>query len=600
MAAASFAGALATAMQPRTPTPAPVKAPVTGAAAAGTDALATPEAGGAISESEAFVAALANAILPQPVNVSGATKTAAPPSNAPEAREAPGAQTGGSDDTTSLLAAVLATATQTGATPATGVTTEPSSRPARGGHRTHHAASGATSATSAAAATTDTADDATDSDAKAGVVSKASRKQNRHTTAETTSSDTTAVVRSLDALDPALQDKLARVMTRMHDETGMDVTVAETYRSQPRQDALYAQGRDTPGSVVTWTHNSQHTAGRAADLVLSGAPGANTTNAYNTLQRIANEEGLHTLGARDPGHVELPAKGHADDASDTSSLNAVEPADAQTAGQVPLARVAQLARVADVAAVAQPARVAQVAPAARAGIQAPETAPADATSSGGAASRLSIAVGTVGADRPLSGGGRDCRGQSGSGDSRYSAMAAAVALRDQAAGRGTGTFDVQDVSAATGTTAAERAARMIAAVEDAPARPLSQISVAVDAGNGATDRIQLSLRGTSLDATINAADPRAAQAMSGRADELARALTRDGIDLQSLHVRSATPDTTGSAAAALGGTTSSQTRSDSSNNPRSERGQAWTQQDRQRSQQERRNSQREQRGGQTR
>ena len=50
------------------------------------------------------------------------------------------------------------------------------------------------------------------------------------------------------ALDPELQAKLARVMSRMRDETGHDVKVAETYRSQDRQDTLFAQGRETPGT----------------------------------------------------------------------------------------------------------------------------------------------------------------------------------------------------------------------------------------------------------------------------------------------------------------------------------------------------------------
>jgi hypothetical protein len=38
-------------------------------------------------------------------------------------------------------------------------------------------------------------------------------------------------------------------------------------RTQAEQDALYAQGRTTPGKIVTWTRNSYHLTGRAVDVV---------------------------------------------------------------------------------------------------------------------------------------------------------------------------------------------------------------------------------------------------------------------------------------------------------------------------------------------
>ncbi|HEX3865691.1 MAG TPA: hypothetical protein VHV78_03025 [Gemmatimonadaceae bacterium] len=464
----------------------------------------------------------------------------------------------------------------------------------------------------------DAASETNDGDA---TVSKASHKHPRHastTSAKTSyagsSGSTTDVVRSVGALDPALQDKLARVMSRMQNETGLQVNVAETYRSQARQDALYSQGRDTAGPVVTWTHNSQHTAGRAVDVTLSGGTTAQNPDAYATLQRIANEEGLHTLGARDPGHLELPSAGGTTAASDSTSLNSAASADASSSGQVSIARVAQLARVADVAAVAQPAQVAQVATAARAGQSARTataadgaSAPAPANGANGttaastAVTQVSSSANDAGTQQGSTSGGGGGRGQAGSGDARgYSAMAAAVAMRAQAAaalGDGSGSFGAAAVTAGVGTTSAERAAKILDAMENAPARPLSQITMSVDAGDGATDRIQLSLRGASLNATIDAADAGTAQAMNGRADELARALTRDGIDLQSLHVRSAASTV---AAGGLAAGTSSQTPSDASNGSRYERNQSGQQQqDRQRSQQDRRNQQRQQRGDDT-
>ncbi len=47
---------------------------------------------------------------------------------------------------------------------------------------------------------------------------------------------------------------------------GLNVLITETYRSQERQNYLYAQGRTRPGNKVTWTKNSRHTSRRAWDI----------------------------------------------------------------------------------------------------------------------------------------------------------------------------------------------------------------------------------------------------------------------------------------------------------------------------------------------
>jgi len=47
---------------------------------------------------------------------------------------------------------------------------------------------------------------------------------------------------------------------------GAPVVIVESYRTQARQNALYAQGRTKPGQVVTWTQNSLHTRRRAFDV----------------------------------------------------------------------------------------------------------------------------------------------------------------------------------------------------------------------------------------------------------------------------------------------------------------------------------------------
>ncbi len=405
--------------------------------------------------------------------------------------------------------------------------------------------------------TTGASDDATNADSTATTAATAA-------TAAATGSG--GVVRAVGALTPELQAKLAIVMDRMQAETGHTVSIEETYRAQSRQDTLYAQGRDTNGPVVTWTQNSKHTQGRAVDLLLDG--GAAGSDAYATLQRIAKEEGLHTLGAIDPGHLELPGSGTAD----ANSLKPAAPADASGPGQVSVARLAQVAQVADVK-VARPAAVARVAGVAQPG--ASDKALADPT----VTARFSQS--SDGSDKSGSDSSSDSGANSQSGHhAGYSSMGSTFTLRNA------------DATAAPApviaSTAAQRTERIMAAADNAPARPLSQITMNVDAGNGATDRIQVGLRGNSLSTTIDVSDARAAQTMSARSDELVRALNRDGMEVESMRVR---------AAASTNGAVAAQPTPDSSsasNNSRSDRGNAWQQQERQQAQSDRR-QQREQR-----
>ncbi|USK54357.1 M15 family metallopeptidase [Cytobacillus solani] len=49
-------------------------------------------------------------------------------------------------------------------------------------------------------------------------------------------------------------------------KAGLDIFITETYRSQARQDYLYAQGRTRPGPIVTWTLKSNHKSRLAWDI----------------------------------------------------------------------------------------------------------------------------------------------------------------------------------------------------------------------------------------------------------------------------------------------------------------------------------------------
>lgn len=53
---------------------------------------------------------------------------------------------------------------------------------------------------------------------------------------------------------------------RCRQKYDLDTVVSETYRSQERQNELYAQGRTAPGNKVTWTKKSNHTLRKALDV----------------------------------------------------------------------------------------------------------------------------------------------------------------------------------------------------------------------------------------------------------------------------------------------------------------------------------------------
>ena len=78
-------------------------------------------------------------------------------------------------------------------------------------------------------------------------------------------SDVTKTVRDINQLTPNAQEACKLFLDKCK-ESNLNVLITETYRSQARQDYLYAQGRTRPGNKVTWTKNSRHTSRRAWDI----------------------------------------------------------------------------------------------------------------------------------------------------------------------------------------------------------------------------------------------------------------------------------------------------------------------------------------------
>ena len=390
------------------------------------------------------------------------------------------------------------------------------------------------------------------------------------------------VTRDLDLLEPDFRQRLDQVIQRMRQEFGHRVEVTETYRSPQRQEALYAQGRSEPGRVVTWTNHSLHSQGRAADVRIDGS--WENPQGYARLQRIAQEEGLQTLGPKDPGHLELP-HGGAETTSRGSTFGVEDRSQREISQRGVTARVARPAQVSSPASAARRSRVASVARSPRAGSMAARTLSpqADPVSpeqpgaartpgeSGPAAPHLSSAA-RVSADRPAShrlpeaagpeAGHPPVRGveagsssfdeaprRSASEMGSVEAPAPALGKADAPSPESAMAFQVPNTNGGTpvsglqgpgasGTSGIMGRVDEIQALEEAmSARAPGRIHLELENADGAGTRLRLALRGSQLAGTVDLSDPVATERMRARVGELHEALTRRGLDAQSLKVQ---------------------------------------------------------------
>ena len=353
-------------------------------------------------------------------------------------------------------------------------------------------------------------------------------------------------------LNAILKAKLARVVSRMHNEFGRDVQLVEGVRSQERQNQLFAQGRDTAGPVVTWTRNSLHSSGRAADLMING--GYDDAAGFALLRQVAEQEGLHTLGTKDPGHLELPGAGTS---SARTALNVLSRENLIVA-TTSMGRVATPAVAASVASVARVATVAQVA---QVGVGQISIAPKSAESPATLKADPNVVPGApsgkgIGGDAPAGGG----NSSGASGDKQDGATRRVARLHDRIDGgtdarAGTnafravdssrGTSSMSDTSAADAlsearASTATHAARVMDA-QDAPGpRSISHLTLSLDDGQGGQDQVRVGMRGSSVGASFDMSNAASADRVSSRLGELTRSLAQRGLDPQAFQVRAAT------------------------------------------------------------
>jgi hypothetical protein len=358
--------------------------------------------------------------------------------------------------------------------------------------------------------------------------------------AAATQGDPTRPDQALGDLDPEFRARLDRVIERM-EALGHTVEVVETARTSERQDYLFAQGRTRPGPVVTWTRDSNHERGLAADLVIDGK--YDNAAGFAQLAQVARAEGLHTLGARDPGHVEMVGGGGRGFPGVTVAqlgLPAAMPTEPVQAPQgAGVAQVASVARVADVAQVAQVAEVAPVAQVAQVASVAQVAQVATvATPGAGAAEAGAGAVAPATPARERSKGEeRKGDGQPAPDQRQMGHLAADIAGAPRAAAAPRAEATAPPIGAA----ALDRLTRVLDLQDSAAGRPITQMLLRVENASGGTDSIRVGLRDGSVGASIGL-DSRLGADMPGRVEDLQRALQKHGLELDTVQIRSTRND----------------------------------------------------------
>ena len=102
-----------------------------------------------------------------------------------------------------------------------------------------------------------------------------------------------SVIKDISALLPNAQIACKAFMTEC-EKLGLKVRITETYRSQERQNELYAQGRTKSGKKVTWTLNSRHTSRRAWDICqnIKGREYDTSTGFFERCGQVAERLGI--------------------------------------------------------------------------------------------------------------------------------------------------------------------------------------------------------------------------------------------------------------------------------------------------------------------
>lgn len=115
----------------------------------------------------------------------------------------------------------------------------------------------------------------------------------------------TTTCRDVNELLPIAQTACKLLFQECYKAGITDIFITETYRSQARQDYLYAQGRTRPGNIVTWTKSSRHTSRRAWDIAVAPPKSLYDVTTLNKVGAIARKLGI-TWGGDWKNNIDRP------------------------------------------------------------------------------------------------------------------------------------------------------------------------------------------------------------------------------------------------------------------------------------------------------
>ncbi|QCR32592.1 M15 family metallopeptidase [Lysinibacillus sp. SGAir0095] len=115
----------------------------------------------------------------------------------------------------------------------------------------------------------------------------------------------TTTIRDLNELSSTAQLACKLLFQECYKAGITDIFITETYRSQARQDYLYAQGRTRPGQIVTWTKSSNHTSRLAWDIAVAPPKSLYDVTTLTIVGNIAKKLDI-TWGGTWSNNIDLP------------------------------------------------------------------------------------------------------------------------------------------------------------------------------------------------------------------------------------------------------------------------------------------------------
>ncbi|WP_421924822.1 M15 family metallopeptidase [Lysinibacillus capsici] len=115
----------------------------------------------------------------------------------------------------------------------------------------------------------------------------------------------TKTCRDISELLPAAQTACRLLFQECFKAGIKNIFITETYRSQERQNYLYAQGRTRPGQIVTWTLDSNHKSRLAWDIAVCPPQSLYDVTTLSRVGAIARKLGI-TWGGDWTNNIDRP------------------------------------------------------------------------------------------------------------------------------------------------------------------------------------------------------------------------------------------------------------------------------------------------------